>query len=209
MGSDNQRRAILFLLHCLVSKRTTAFVPQSTRLAGKHQGHLKVLKETFLKDSTNGKNQRDISPLEEWANNNDIAVSPVISLSSDSGGNFGITLQKSSKEFETVLSVPKKVVLDSEYIRRKWIDYVTPALEFIERSGLNDSALNFLLMAKILKEYSLGKDSRWYSWISSLPKTFDTGVCMNEVEMDCLPPFALAIANFEYQQLVSTFTSTT
>eukprot|EP01083_Nonionella_stella_P046575 124681_1 len=24
---------------------------------------------------------------------------------------------------------------------------------------------------------------------------------MNEVEMDCLPPFALAIANFEYQQL--------
>jgi len=202
MGSNNQRSAILILLHCLVAKVTTAFVLQSTLMAGKfHQGHRDLLKENILNASSDVTDQRDISLLEEWANNNDITVSPAISLSAESGGNFGITLHKSSKELQTVLSVPKKVVLDSEYIRREWIDYVTPAMEFIERSGLNDSALNFLLMAKILKEYSLGEESRWYSWISSLPETFDTGVCMNEVEMDCLPPFALAIANFEDQQL--------
>ncbi len=151
--------------------------------------------------------ERDVSPLEAWAVKNNIQVSPSVSMTSESDDgsstNYGLSLTKSLKEYETVLSVPKEVVLDSEYIRREWGEFISPSLEYIEAAGLNDSALNFVLMAKILLEHSMGEKSIFYDWICTLPKTFDTGVCMDEVERSCLPPFALAIANFETQQLVS------
>jgi len=151
------------------------------------------------KTTLNG--SRDISNLPEWAAENKIEVSPVASLSLNSGEDYGITLKKSSEQYEMILSVPKGLVLDSEYIRREWYEYLEPALDFIKNSGLRESALNFVLLVKIMHEHNLGKDSRWNSWIESLPRTFDTGVCMDELEISCLPPFALALANFEKQQL--------
>lgn len=146
--------------------------------------------------------RRNISLLNQWAVENKVQLSPSAALSLNSEeDDYGISLNKSSKKYDRILSVPKEVVLDSEYIRREWYAYLEPALDHIHKSGLHDSTLNFVLMAKILYEYNLGKDSRWYMWIESLPKVFNTGVCMDEVELDCLPPFSLALANFERQQL--------
>jgi hypothetical protein len=144
---------------------------------------------------------RDISNLQEWATENKIEVSPLASLSQGSGENYGITLKKSSEKYEMILSVPKDLVLDSEYIRREWFEHLEPALDLIQNNGLHESALNFVLMVKVLFEHNLGNESRWNVWIDSLPRSFDTGVCMDEVEIGCLPPFALALANFEIQQL--------
>ena len=145
--------------------------------------------------------ERDISSLDQWAAESKVKVSPSATLALNCGDDYGITLNKSSEQYETILSVPKDLVLDSEYIRREWFEYLEPSLDYIQSSGLNDSALNFVLMVKIIYEHGLGEDSRWHSWIKSLPKTFDTGGYMDELEIGCLPPFALALANFSAQQL--------
>lgn len=154
---------------------------------------------TISKTTLDG--SRDISNLQEWATENKVQVSPIASLTQSTGDDYGITLNKSSNKYEMVLSVPKDLVLDSEYIRREWFEYLEPALDKIQNSGFNESALNFVLLVKILYERDLGKESRWNVWIESLPKSFDTGVCMDEVEISCLPPFALALVNYENQQL--------
>lgn len=150
---------------------------------------------------TTPNSNRDISLLNQWADENKIRLSPSAVVSLNAGDDYGISLIKSSQKYERILSVPKDVVMDSEYIRREWYEYLEPSLDYIRESGLHDSALNFVLMVRILYEYNLEKNSRWYLWIQSLPKTFNTGVCMDDVELDCLPPFALALANFERQQL--------
>ena len=182
--------------------------PRVQSREGRHAFRRILLNARATDSSESAGLARDLSPLEEWGVNNKIEVSSSISLKleSDDGGsstNYGVTLTKSSKEYETILSVPKEVVLDSEFIRREWEGYISPSLEFIETSGLHDSTSSFVLMVKILKEYSLGEKSKFYEWISTLPKIYDTGVCMDEVERSCLPPFALKLANFETEQLVS------
>ncbi len=145
--------------------------------------------------------KRDVSSLGEWAEKNKIKISSSTSVTLDSGENYGITLDKTTDKYETILSVPKELVLDSERIRKAWIQHLQPSLDKIKRLGLDESALNFVLIVKIIYEHNLGDESVWYEWIESLPKAFDTGVFMDEVELDCLPPFALALANFQNQQL--------
>lgn len=163
---------------------------------------------------------RDVSTLEKWAADNNIQVSPSITITSSHDAttdatstaadddediaiadiDYGITLNKSSKKYESILTVPKHLVLDSERIRREWFIYLEESLDYIRDAGLNDSGLNFVLFVKILVEYTMGEESIFYPWITSLPKTYSTGVCMDDLEKSCLPPFALAIANFEQQQ---------
>lgn len=170
---------------------TTGFV-QPSLSSGRHRRR----QATFLKSS-----DRDISSLGDWAAKNQISISPSTSITLDSGDNYGITLNKSTKQYETILSIPKELVLDSESIRKEWYEDLKPALDYIENSGLDESTLNFVLIVKIIYEHNRKEESTWYEWIESLPRVFDTGVCMDEVELDCLPPFALALANFEIQQL--------
>ncbi|GFH55116.1 SET domain-containing protein [Chaetoceros tenuissimus] len=145
--------------------------------------------------------KRDISRLAEFANQHDVQFSPSAELTLNSGEDYGIKLVKSAQQNECILSVPKSLVLDSDKIKREWFEYLEKPIEYIEGMGLHDSALNFVLITKVLYENSLGEESKWYEWIQSLPSSFSTGVCMDEVELECLPPFALALANFEKQQL--------
>ena len=144
---------------------------------------------------------RDMSSLKEWADKNYIEISSKATITLNSGDDYGITLNQSAKSMEKILSVPKNMVLDSEKLRLEWNDQIEPALNHIEKAGFKDSGLNFILMLKVIKEYLMKEDSKWSSWIGSLPQSFTTGVCMDEVELSCLPPFALALANFERQQL--------
>ncbi len=144
---------------------------------------------------------RDIDSLGQWAEVNNIKVSPSASVKLESGENYGVTLNKSAEKYEAILSIPKELVLDSERIKKEWFVHLEPALQKIESVGLDESTLNFILMVKIIYEKNIGKESVWYEWIESLPQSFDTATYMDEVEVSCLPPFALALANFQIQQL--------
>lgn len=188
-----------FINLLMMTRNCKAFIPPACGSLLYHCSEIECNASQSNEPATLNSN-RDISLLNQWANENKIRLSPSAVLSLTAGDDYGISLIKSSKKYETILSVPKEVVMDSEYIRREWYEYLEPALDYIRDTGLQESALNFVLVVRILYEYNLNTDSRWHLWIQSLPKTFNTGVCMDDVELDCLPPFALALANFEKQQ---------
>lgn len=125
-----------------------------------------------------------------------------------------------------VLTVPKSFVFDSKAIyEQEWAQLSTstapsspwsggqktkkeligPALQHIRSDGNFNQYINhFILIVKLYQEYKLQDRSKWYSWMQSLPQNnqdFDTGVNMDDVEIDCLPPFALALANHEKEKL--------
>jgi len=117
-------------------------------------------------------------------------------------------------ESKTVLEVPRSLVLDSQEIHEEWKDILQPSLQYIDNAGFSDGRFSFVLMVKILREYYLPfldreeggssetkKKSVWHGWIQSLPKKFNTGVCMNDVELSCLPPFSKAMADYERKRL--------
>ena len=71
------------------------------------------------------------------------------------------------------------------------------AIEYLESKNVHTQIPQFFLFLKLLMEYTKGSDSAWYSWIQSLPRVFDTAICMDEVELECLLPFAWALASVE------------
>ena len=141
---------------------------------------------------------------------------------------YGVTLNKDSLNANVnananantamnILSVPKSFVFDSDIIyNQEWKDQqakLQPALNYIQnysqktnnaKADFQEYNNHFILILKLYQEYTLQTESKWYTWMSSLPATnadFKTGVNMDEVEMNCLPPFAYALASFERDKL--------
>ncbi|KAG7361794.1 hypothetical protein IV203_036895 [Nitzschia inconspicua] len=101
-----------------------------------------------------------------------------------------------------LLTVPSHLVLSSETIRERFnATELAPSLKDIEnylsQRNAEGQIPQFYLFLQLLSEYHQGPDSLWYPWIQSLPKRYDTAVCMDDVELECLPPFAWALAKVE------------
>ena len=109
-------------------------------------------------------------------------------------------MNKSLKVSESVLSVPRSIVFDSQDILLGWQLQFEEPIHYISSAGFDDSKLNFVLMVKGLYEYSLGGKSQWYPWLNSLTKTFHTGISMDAVEQSCLPPFGIALPEYEWKK---------
>jgi hypothetical protein len=110
-----------------------------------------------------------------------------------------------------LLSVPKSFVFDSNQIYQEWMQQkgkyqlIQPALQSIRQNGKFSQYVNhFILIVKLYEEYKLGEQSKWYTWMKSLPprnSDFQTGVNMDDIEISCLPPFAKALAFHEKEKL--------
>jgi hypothetical protein len=70
-------------------------------------------------------------------------------------------------------------------------------MEFLKRKKLENQTNQFLLWIKILQEFEKGEESILYPWLRSMPRKFSNAICMDEVELDCLPPFAWSLATIE------------
>jgi hypothetical protein len=102
----------------------------------------------------------------------------------------------------TVVKVPSHLVMSSETLRQKFKETaMASSLQEIEallsKRNAQDQIPQFYLFLHLLSEYYRDKDSPWYPWIQALPKRCDTAICMDEVELECLPPFAWALAKVE------------
>ena len=160
-------------------------------------GSFALIPRTTL-DNTCANNDRDLDSLVGWASERSIQFSPAVSLATTNDeGDVGLVLNKSLKVSDSVLSVPRSIVFDSQDILLGWQLQLEEPIHYISSAGFDDSKLNFVLMVKVLYEYSLGGKSQWYPWLKSLPKTFQTGINMDAVERSCLPPFGIALAEYE------------
>jgi hypothetical protein len=146
------------------------------------------------------KKERDMEALKGWANQNGVSVdNDVISLSNPQGDCWGFSVPQDSQQGTTILKVPASIVINSQQIQDELALHhdLSPAIEYLESKKVHTQIPQFFLFLKLLMEYSKESDSAWYSWIQSLPQVFDTAVCMDAVELECLLPFAWALASVE------------
>jgi hypothetical protein len=153
-----------------------------------------VVKEEEIKE-------RDMEALKGWANDNGVSSvdSDVISLSNPEGDCWGFSVPRDSLQGTTILKVPASIVINSQQIQDDLALHhdLSPAIEYLESKKVHMQIPQFFLFLKLLMEYTKGSDSAWHSWIQSLPRVYNTAVCMDEVELECLLPFAWALASVE------------
>jgi len=73
----------------------------------------------------------------------------------------------------------------------------------LTRAGLEDKIPLFRLYIKILYELEQGQNSPYYTYLNSLPRSYNTGASMTFACFDCLPPYASVLAMEERKTSVS------
>jgi hypothetical protein len=152
---------------------------------------------------------RDIQGLDSWANQQGILRENGFELleqndsRSGGGGDWSAQLRQSQstggarKEGMRVMQVPSHLIFSSQRIRQEFenakVD-LTEALELLERKKCALQTPQFYIFLKLLQEWELGPTSQWYPYLQSLPRSYMTAATMDEVELECLPPFAWSLA---------------
>eukprot|EP00536_Pseudo-nitzschia_multiseries_P004679 jgi/Psemu1/302744/fgenesh1_kg.79_\ len=146
-----------------------------------------------------GSHGRDIKALESWAEGHGISKGSGFVLTESEDGDCSVSVASNGITGERVLRVPSSLVLSSVKIRdeKDIVDHASSAIEHLKTNKLDDQVDQFLLWLKILREYEKGEESRFHPWLSSLPRTFSNAICMDEVELECLAPFAWSLAKIE------------
>lgn len=143
--------------------------------------------------------QRDVYPMEEWANQYGLQKMEGIDLYTEDGADYQLLAQTQIPAGSPILFVPAGMVLSSNAV----VDEFGGALQQAEQvlvqidQGTQKRLPLFRLMIKILAEYEKGADSPFYPWLNSLPKQFYNGVSMTDACFDCLPPYAGWLASNE------------
>ena len=142
--------------------------------------------------------QRDLQELHSWAEEAGV-IRHNLNLLETSQECWGVTVSSATKAGTVVLQVPSSIILSSTRIRQELEAEpgIQPAIDYLANSQFRSQIPQFFLFLKVLLEHGKGPDSRWFLWLQSLPRQFDTSVTMDEVELACLPPFAWALANVE------------
>ena len=140
--------------------------------------------------------RRDLNPLIDWANENQVqGIGETITFQEDTGGGFGVTLPQPLEKGATLLKVPSSLLFNSEQLRNDW--NLKDAETFLQDKKIGGQIPQFYLYVKLLQEHDKREQSKWFAWLQSLPRDFSTAVSMDEVELECLPPFAWALASVE------------
>jgi hypothetical protein len=151
---------------------------------------------------------RDMNSLSSWAQSQGVSFDNAIfvqpdqdrSTSSDDATNtddWTLILARNATAASPLLKIPSHLVLSSERIQKELGTTADDARAFLILSNVELQVPQFYLFVKFLIEYCEGDGSRWKPWIQSMPRSFDTAICMDDVEMECLPPFAWALASVE------------
>lgn len=131
--------------------------------------------------------ERDVSSLYTWAADYGVQTADCFELSSEvlfAGQDiFAITNQNLPAN-TPVVCVPKDLILSGNKARQE-----LSAPEAERALKLSDHT-SFYLFLKILKEYELGDQSPWYSWLNSLPRFYSTAASLSAFCFSCLPPYA-------------------
>jgi len=196
---NNRRFVVLVLVMILANHSSTqafAFRPAdaSHTTAGSSSNSNS---STKLDAATNF--DRDMNALESWATKQGVTKGKGFALSENSEtGDWSVSVTQEGETAQEVLVVPEDLIFSSTSIRENdseiYGDHLQDAIAYLDKKKCEAQVDQFLLWLKVLVEHEKGEDSRWHPWLNSLPKTFSNAVEMDEVELECLPPFAWSLA---------------
>lgn len=204
MASNKLLRLLLFGILALSTSNaivaTLAFQPPE-RASQKKSSRCAAKFSSTVDNVSN--NHRDIQALESWAQDNGVSRGSGFVLSESESGDWSVAVTDDGDAAEVVLEVPASLVLSSTKIRNESeiFNHTDAAIEYLTKKKCESQVNQFLLWLKVLREYEKKEESVWYPWLSSLPRKFSNAICMDEVELDCLAPFAWSLAQIKILHL--------
>lgn len=200
--ASNRAKRFIFGVLALIAANTVptplAFQPsdqavhKSSSRCSAYKDNNSVEGSSEIGDNSN----RDIRALESWAVDQGVSTGSGFLLSESEGGDWSVAVTDNGSAEERVLQVPSSLVISSTTIREESeiFDHTGPAIDYLKQKKVDSQFNQFLLWLKVLHEYEKKEASKWYPWLSSLPRKFSNAVCMDDIELECLPPFAWSLA---------------
>jgi hypothetical protein len=204
MLSKETRRRFLGIL-ALIGTKNVAIGTSLAFQPSDHAVQKKASRCSAYNDDANSSPNlnRDIQALESWAKGQGVSRGNGFLLSESATGDWSVSVTDDGIPAERVLRVPSSLVLSSTDIRNEAeiFDHTTAAIDYLTDKKCEGQVNQFLLWLKVLRECEKKEDSAWYPWLTSLPRNFSNAIYMDEVELDCLAPFAWSLAKIEILHL--------
>ncbi|KAK6629183.1 hypothetical protein RUM43_003000 [Polyplax serrata] len=135
------------------------------------------------------KREDHFEDLKIWIKNNGGDIEN-ISIKKFDGMDYGLEAVKDIREGDLICSIPRKVMMSFENIKNSPLEHLFKNDPILSNMG------NVALALFLILEYLKGKDSFWYSYISSLPTSYNTVLYFeldDFLEMQYSPTFEPAL----------------
>lgn len=148
---------------------------------------------------------RQLGGLEKWAIEKGVLIENGFHLvpTVENGQDWNVMLTTSASQSDRVLQIPSHLIFSGSRVEEelKGVDGFSQAVSYVTNRNCESELPQFFLWIKILQEFERGEESIWYPWLHSLPRHFEMALYFDEVEMDCLPPYAWSLAKLEFHHL--------
>lgn len=125
---------------------------------------------------------RDMQPLSSWARSQGVVLADGIQLTEDTLGDWSLSTSKRFERGRAIMSVPSHLILSSDVNDDSFLCNVYAWIVETGTQSQQDYLPEYMLVYKIIKEVYLGEFSPWYAWLQCLPRTFSTGLYLDELE---------------------------
>ncbi|KAL7506354.1 hypothetical protein ACHAXN_003643 [Cyclotella atomus] len=147
--------------------------------------------------------QRDVYTMVEWASMYGVQQCPGFGVYSNDGKDYYAATEADIAAGTPVVVVPSELVISSSKVAEEFGGSLYDAEQRLTRAGLQDKIPMFRIYIKVLYELQQGQDSPYYTYLNSLPRSYNTGASMTFACFDCLPPYAAWLALQERQTSVN------
>jgi hypothetical protein len=125
---------------------------------------------------------RDMQRLSSWARSQGVVLADGIQLTEDTVGDWSLRTSKGFERGSSIMSVPSHLILSSDVNDDSFLRNVHAWMVEMGTQSQQDYLPEYMLVYKIIQEVYLGKNSQWYEWLQCLPRTFSTGLYLDELE---------------------------
>lgn len=149
---------------------------------------------------------RDFGGLEKWACDNGILMENGFQLSPTHRENqqdWNVVLSTSATKGDRILHIPKHMIFSADAIQQQLQrqEGFQAAVDHVTQRHCQEELPQFFLWIQLLQEFEKGQNSTWYPWIQALPRHFGNALYMDDVELECLPPYAWSLAKLQLLHL--------
>jgi hypothetical protein len=147
--------------------------------------------------------ERDVYTMVDWATTYGVQKAEGVGIYSNDGKDYFAATESDIPAGSPVICVPSELVITSSKVAQEFGGSLSEAENRLIRGGLEDKIPLFRLYIKILYELEQGENSPYYTYLNSLPRSYNTGASMTFACFDCLPPYAAWLAMQERQTSVN------
>lgn len=147
--------------------------------------------------------ERDVYSMVDWATQSGAQKAPGVGVYSNDGKDYYAATETNIAAGSPVVCVPSEMVMSSAKVAQEFGGSLTDGEQRLIRAGLEEKIPLFRLYIKILYELQQGQNSPYYTYLNSLPRSYNTGASMTFACFDCLPPYASFLAMAERKTSVS------